>query len=72
MIEDRIEIGTPVYTLLEYRADVNLQGGFGLQKDVQTAAELYEQAAEEATNLMRGKQAAKFFEMAELAWAEME
>ena len=42
LIDDRIEIGTPVYSLLEYRAEINMKGGFGLQKDAQMAAELYE------------------------------
>ena len=42
LIDDRIEIGTPVYSLLEYRAEINMKGGFGLQKNPQMAAELYE------------------------------
>jgi len=35
----------------------------------QGAAELYEQAAEQATVLMKGKATAIFYEKAELAWS---
>ena len=31
-----------MYSLLEYRAEINMKGGFGLQKNPQMAAELYE------------------------------
>ena len=72
LIEQGDEFGTPLYTLLQYRAEMAMTGGHNVEPDPQTAAELFEEAAEDATNQMRGKQAAKFFEMAEAAWALVE
>ena len=46
-----------------------MYGGENYLADPESAAELFEEAAETATNMMRGKQAAKYFEMAEQAWA---
>ena len=72
IIEDRTEIGTPIYMLMQYQAEMKTTGGHGLKIDHTAAAEFYEWAAEEATNAMKGKQAAKYYEMAEISWGMVE
>ena len=69
LIHQGVEIGTPNYVLLQYKAEMKMRGGNNLPCNPEAAAELFEEAAEEATNLMKGKQAAKYFEMAEVAWS---
>jgi len=72
LLSDGTEVGIPHYQLLEYQADIYLAGGQGIEKDATSAAELYEEAAEIATGQMKGKIAAKYYEKAEYAWAEVE
>ena len=56
-----------INSFLGYRAEIHLtQGNF---YDPKEAAELFEQAAEQATASMKGKAAAIFYEKAELAWS---
>jgi len=72
LVADGTEVGVPQYQLLEYQAEIYLSGGHGIEKDATSAAELYEEAAEIATGQMKGKIAAKYYEKAEYAWAEVE
>ncbi|PVD37875.1 hypothetical protein C0Q70_00477 [Pomacea canaliculata] len=62
----------PQYLLLSRQAEMYQQGGYGLDKDPQIAGDLYTQAAEAATEAMKGRLANKFFQLAEEAWAEVD
>ncbi|CBY34062.1 unnamed protein product [Oikopleura dioica] len=72
LIDSRTEIGVPVYKLMEEKGKMLQEGGNGLEQNATDAAETFEWAAEEATCAMKGKQAAKYFEMAEIAWSLVE
>ncbi|XP_018013401.1 eukaryotic elongation factor 2 kinase isoform X2 [Hyalella azteca] len=63
---------TPNYLLKARQAAMYLQGGHGLIKDPNRAGELYSEAAQLATEAMKGKLAAKYYMDAELAWGECE
>ncbi|KAF2358394.1 MHCK/EF2 kinase [Trinorchestia longiramus] len=63
---------TPNYTLKARQAAMYLDGGHGLDKDPNRAGELYSEAAELATEAMKGKLAAKYYMDAEMAWGQCE
>lgn len=63
---------TPLYELQARLAEMYLSGEHGSEKDVERAAELFNEAAEGATNAMKGRRAAELFERAEIAYGEME
>lgn len=62
----------PPYMLIARQAEIYLEGGYGLEKDPQTAGNLYSQAAEAATEAMKGRLANKYFMLAEEAYAQVE
>lgn len=62
----------PPHLLRAKQAALYLKGGFGLDRDPNKAGELYSQAAELATEAMKGKLAAKYYMDAENAWMECE
>lgn len=62
----------PQYQLVARQAQMYLTGGYSLERDPNKAGELYSDAAELATEAMKGKLAAKYFMQAEEAWAECE
>jgi len=72
LIDSRTEIGVPIYKLMEEKAKMLQEGGNGLEQNATEAAKTFEWAAEEATCATKGKQAAKYFEMAEIAWSLVE
>ena len=53
--------------ILGYRAEIHVIPGTFYNP--QEAAELFEQAAEQATESLKGKTAAIYYEKAELAWS---
>ncbi len=63
---------TPMYELQSRLGEMLLAGEHGLEKDAGRAAELFNEAAEGATNAMKGRLAAKLFERAEIDYGEME
>lgn len=63
---------TPLYELQARLAEMLLSGENGVEKDAERAAELFNEAAEGATNAMKGRRAAQLFERAEIAYGEME
>ncbi|XP_075245714.1 eukaryotic elongation factor 2 kinase-like isoform X2 [Convolutriloba macropyga] len=67
-------VGTdePSYKLMASLANLYQLGGFQLEKDPSQAGDLYNEAAETAMAEFKGSLATKYFELAELAWAEME
>lgn len=62
----------PNYALTAAQARLYQQGGYGLDKDPQTAGEMYSAAGDLAIASMKGKMANKYYVMAEEAWAELE
>ncbi|XP_023375855.1 eukaryotic elongation factor 2 kinase [Pteropus vampyrus] len=62
----------PRHALLAREAEMLSTGGCGLQKDPQRAGDLYTQAAEAATEAMKGRLATQYYEKAEEAWAQMQ
>ncbi|XP_076326442.1 eukaryotic elongation factor 2 kinase-like isoform X2 [Tachypleus tridentatus] len=62
----------PTYQLLSRQADLYRRGGFGLEKDLNRAGELYQEAANAAMVAMKGRLANKFYVLAEEAWGEVE
>ncbi|XP_064103170.1 eukaryotic elongation factor 2 kinase-like isoform X1 [Macrobrachium nipponense] len=60
----------PQYQLIAREATMYWQGGNGLDKDPYKAGELFNYAAELATEAMKGKLASKYYMQAEEAWAE--
>ena len=46
-------------------------GGYGLDTDYQAAGDYYQQAADEAMELMKGKLANKYYMLAEEAWSNV-
>ena len=62
----------PVYTLMASLANLFHLGGFDLEKDPSQAGDLYNEAAELAMGEFKGALASKYFELAEVAWGEME
>lgn len=62
----------PQYQLVARQALMYHSGGHCLEKDPNKAGELYNYAAELATEAMKGKLAAKYYMQAEEAWAECE
>jgi len=55
----------PKYEILEYKARIYLEGGDGVKKNRDLAAELYNEAAEIAMMQQKGKLATKYYELAE-------
>ncbi|XP_036081571.1 eukaryotic elongation factor 2 kinase isoform X2 [Rousettus aegyptiacus] len=62
----------PRHALLAREAAMLSTGGCGLQRDPRRAGDLYTQAAEAATEAMKGRLATQYYEKAEEAWAQME
>ncbi|XP_078693061.1 eukaryotic elongation factor 2 kinase-like isoform X2 [Branchiostoma floridae x Branchiostoma belcheri] len=62
----------PAYMLMAKAAELYREGGHGLEKDPERAAELYNDAAEQAMAAMKGRLASKYFMFAEECWGEME
>ncbi|NXD09171.1 EF2K kinase, partial [Nothocercus nigrocapillus] len=62
----------PRYLLLAREAEMLMMGGFHLDKDPQKSGELYTEAAEAATEAMKGRLANQYYQKAEEAWAMME
>ncbi|CAH1274476.1 EEF2K [Branchiostoma lanceolatum] len=62
----------PAYVLMAKEAELYRQGGHGLERDPERAAELYNEAAEQAMAAMKGRLASKYFMIAEECWGEME
>lgn len=60
----------PSYQLVAREATMYWSGGHGLAKDPNKAGELFNWAAELATEAMKGKLASKYYMQAEEAWAE--
>ena len=60
------------YQLYAKQAALYHSGGLGLEKDPQTAGDLYSCAGDEAMAAMKGKLANKYYALAEEAWAEVE
>jgi len=65
-------IDNPLYQLKAAIARLYVAGGFGLDKDPSYAGELFTEAAEGATEAMKGRLANQFFALAEEAWAQVE
>ncbi|GAB6020786.1 Eukaryotic elongation factor 2 kinase [Chamberlinius hualienensis] len=55
----------PKYTLIARQAELLMKGGFGLKRNLQEAARLFEMAAEVATEAGKGRLANKYFTCAE-------
>ncbi|TNN03210.1 hypothetical protein fugu_000239 [Takifugu bimaculatus] len=62
----------PRYLLLAREAEMFQTGGFKLAADPQKAGDLFTQAAEAATEAMKGRLATQYYMKAEEAWAAME
>lgn len=62
----------PTYEILAKMAEMYRKGLHGLQKDPVKAGDLYNQAAEAATEAMKGKMANKYYMLAEETFAEAE
>lgn len=62
----------PSYSILAHIAEMHRNGGHGLVQDLQTAGDLYSEAADIAMNAMKGKLSTKYFMLAEEVWGEME
>lgn len=60
----------PLHQLLASQANMFLTGGFGIEKDPHRAGDLYTEAADAATERMKGRMACKYYALAEEAWAE--
>ena len=56
-----------LHIILGHRAEIHVSPG--TFHNPQAAAELFEQAAEQATASLKGKAAAIYYEKAELAWS---
>ena len=62
----------PEHQIYARMAEMYREGGYGLEKDLNRAGELYNDAAEAAMNAMKGKLANKYYMIAEEVWGEME
>ncbi|KAJ8246351.1 hypothetical protein GJAV_G00266760 [Gymnothorax javanicus] len=62
----------PQYLLLAREAEMFQEGKFGLDPDYQKAGDLFTEAAESATEAMKGRLANKYYMKAEEAWGMME
>ncbi|VDK33917.1 unnamed protein product [Taenia asiatica] len=69
---DSAEDLSPVHRLLARLAEMYEVGGHGLQADLTMAGDLYTEAAEAATQQTDGRLAAKYFELADEAYAKAE
>lgn len=69
---DAAEDLLPVYRILARMAEMYSVGGFGLKQDFLVAGDLYSQAAEMASTALQGRLAAKYFELADEAYAAAE
>ncbi|KAK3762128.1 hypothetical protein RRG08_024938 [Elysia crispata] len=65
-------MGDPMHVLLARQAEMYREGGHGLEKDLQKAGDLYNEAAEAAMEAMKGRLANKYFMLAEECFGEME
>uniref|UniRef100_A0A665VEU8 Eukaryotic elongation factor 2 kinase n=1 Tax=Echeneis naucrates TaxID=173247 RepID=A0A665VEU8_ECHNA len=62
----------PRYLLLAREAEIYQVGGYNLTADPQRAGDLFTEAAEAATEAMKGRLANQYYMKAEEAWAQME
>ena len=62
----------PFHKLYARIAEMYSEGGYGIEKDLQTSGEMYTYAAEQAVTDMKGKLANKYFALAEEVWAQLE
>lgn len=62
---DVINSVDPIYIIYARMAEMNKQGGFGLEQDYEEAASLYNEAAEKAMAFGKGRMATKYYELAE-------
>ena len=62
----------PNYLLLAKQAQLYQLGGHALEKDPQTAGDLFSEAGDLALASMKGKLANKYYALAEEAWAEVD
>ncbi|XP_051522724.1 eukaryotic elongation factor 2 kinase-like isoform X2 [Myxocyprinus asiaticus] len=62
----------PRYLLLARMAEMYHEGGFSLDGDPQIAGDLFTEAADAATEAMKGRLASQYYMKAEEAWAMME
>ncbi|XP_076458823.1 eukaryotic elongation factor 2 kinase-like isoform X2 [Babylonia areolata] len=62
----------PPYLLMARQAEIYLEGGHGLEKNPSNAGDLFNSAAEAATEAMKGRLANRYFMLAEEAWALVE
>lgn len=62
----------PPYSIMARMAEMYRQGGHGLEKMPERAAEYYNKAAEQAMEAMKGRLASKYYALAEEAAAEIE
>jgi len=62
----------PNYSLYAALAHLYQQGGYELDKDPQTAGDMYSAAGDLALASMKGKLANKYYALAEEAWAELD
>ncbi|VDD79826.1 unnamed protein product [Mesocestoides corti] len=67
---DAAEDLSPIHRLLARLAEMYEVGGHGLQADPSMAGDLYTEAAESATRQTDGRLAAKYFELADEAYAK--
>ncbi|XP_064620844.1 eukaryotic elongation factor 2 kinase-like isoform X4 [Lineus longissimus] len=66
------ETEEPLYALKAKLADLYKCGGFNLKADPQKSGDLFNEAAELATEQMKGRLATKYFMLAEEAYGELE
>ena len=62
----------PNYTLYAAQARLYQQGGYGLDRDLQSSGDMYSAAGDLALAAMKGKLANKYYALAEEAWAELD
>lgn len=62
----------PSYLLQARMAEMYLEGSYGLQKKPSYAGDLFSEAAEVATEAMKGRLATKYYMLAEEAYAQVE
>ncbi|RUS71830.1 hypothetical protein EGW08_020415 [Elysia chlorotica] len=65
-------IGDPTHILIARQAEMYKEGGHGLDKDLQKAGDMFNEAAEAAMEAMKGRLANKYFMLAEECFGEME
>ena len=62
----------PNYILYAAQARLYQRGGYELDRDAQTAGDMFSAAGDLALTAMKGKLANKYYALAEEAWAELD